>query len=561
VEVWGSWNGWGKAVKMHCSGPGQPHRAIIPIPVGGHEYKFRVDGAWRISVKESTVNSNEGHLNNFRVVHPTLAFEIPAPDAQSVWVVGDWDNWQYMLPLAKDPSTGMWRGATHLRPGQYCWQYVLDGRVVHDPDTESGLYPGRGLVNMAWSVDQLLFRIFYCTGWEDTHLMFRRGTPGSPPSGPFTRMRMVSASSRGNELGRWFTGVVVPSGEEGETLEFYLTNGKSGADLKEDRPSRSASGAGASGQPGGGAGDKHAGGPVYTLPRAGSFKLSWGSIRPFPRGAEPRFMLVSDIDGTMIGEHGDPAQYASSRRFRDYWESGPALAGSILVFNTGRSLGQVKELLRTQPDVAQPDAMIVAVGTKVFINLEEVGRGKTTGSGWVEDMEWTNSLDVGWNLATVRRHARRLIDQHGGSGALSVLDDGSEHQHRFSFSADVSIVGDVVKHMSESCARDGLEVRLIASGNGSHRYVDCVPMSAGKEKALQYLRAKYELPEHYVVAAGDSGNDILMLEGDHPAIVVGNAQAELLGWLTRQPQGGKVVLADAFYADGILEGLARHGLY
>ena len=51
-------------------------------------------------------------------------------------------------------------------------------------------------------------------------------------------------------------------------------------------------------------------------PRPGSFKLSWGSIRPFPRGAEPRFMLVSDIDGTMIGSHGDPTQYASSRRFR-----------------------------------------------------------------------------------------------------------------------------------------------------------------------------------------------------------------------------------------------------
>ena len=74
---------------------------------------------------------------------------------------------------------------------------------------------------------------------------------------------------------------------------------------------------------------------------AGSYKLSWGSTRPFARGAEPRYMLVSDIDGTMIGEHGDAGQYASSRRFRDYWESGPALAGSILVYNTGRSVGGV----------------------------------------------------------------------------------------------------------------------------------------------------------------------------------------------------------------------------
>lgn len=26
---------------------------------------------------------------------------------------------------------------------------------------------------------------------------------------------------------------------------------------------------------------------------------------------------------------------------RDYWENGPALSGSILVYNTGRSMGQV----------------------------------------------------------------------------------------------------------------------------------------------------------------------------------------------------------------------------
>jgi hypothetical protein len=41
---------------------------------------------------------------------------------------------------------------------------------------------------------------------------------------------------------------------------------------------------------------------------------------------------------------------------------------------------------------------------------------------------------------------------------------------------------------------------------------------------VQYLRLKYQVPSHLVVAAGDSGNDVLMLEGGHPAIVVGNAQ-------------------------------------
>ena len=49
--------------------------------------------------------------------------------------------------------------------------------------------------------------------------------------------------------------------------------------------------------------------------------------------------------------------------------------------------------------------------------------------------------------------------------------------------------------------------------------------------------------------------------GANPAIVVGNAQPTLVEWLARQPQNSRVVLTDAEIARGILEGLARHGLY
>jgi len=31
---------------------------------------------------------------------------------------------------------------------------------------------------------------------------------------------------------------------------------------------------------------------LYCLPRPGSFKLHWGAIKPFPRGAEPRYMRI-----------------------------------------------------------------------------------------------------------------------------------------------------------------------------------------------------------------------------------------------------------------------------
>jgi hypothetical protein len=51
--------------------------------------------------------------------------------------------------------------------------------------------------------------------------------------------------------------------------------------------------------------------------------------------------------------------------------------------------------------------------------------------------------------------------------------------------------------------------------------------------------------------------------GDYPGIVVGNAQPSLVSWAVTQKQHGRAqtILTDKPLAHGILEGLARHGLY
>ena len=57
------------------------------------------------------------------------------------------------------------------------------------------------------------------------------------------------------------------------------------------------------------------------------------------------------------------------------------------------------------------------------------------------------------------------------------------------------------------------QVRVIVSGVGDYRYVDCVAIKAGKQEALEYIRALFNIQLSHCMAAGDSGNDILMLEG------------------------------------------------
>lgn len=49
-----------------------------------------------------------------------------------------------------------------------------------------------------------------------------------------------------------------------------------------------------------------------------------------------------------------------------YWEENSALAGCVLVYNTGRSLGSFVHLFQEKNGaLALPDFLITAVGTKV----------------------------------------------------------------------------------------------------------------------------------------------------------------------------------------------------
>ena len=78
-----------------------------------------------------------------------------------------------------------------------------------------------------------------------------------------------------------------------------------------------------------------------------------------------------------------------------------------------------------------------------------------------------------------------------------------------------------------------MQVRIIVSGIGEFRYVDCVAIRAGKQEALEYIRALFSIPLRHCLAAGDSGNDILMLEGIcGPAIIVIRATKTLASHAT-----------------------------
>src|SRR5690606_19325421 len=83
------------------------------------------------------------------------------------------------------------------------------------------------------------------------------------------------------------------------------------------------------------------------------------------------------------------------------------------------------------------------------------------------------------------------------------------------------------------------------------KYLDIVPRRAGKGNALKYLSRKWGLPLENLLTAGNGGNDIDMLDGDYPSIVVpGHDPA--LNILKQNPN---VYFSDLPLGKGIYEGI------
>ena len=542
VGVTGSFNNWGTPLAL-TRVPGGDWVRTISLPPGPIQFKFVVDGDYLCSPCEHAASIKEGGaINNHRLVQPTCEFTWPSNrlGGINVMVAGDWSGWGELLPLSYDPKKGTHTLRCCLPPGSYAYQFLVDGEWRLRPDCDAIHTPDGHFANTMTVSLPPAFRIFYSTGWKAAKLMYRGlDSAGEPLTEEWSEMNLHDTDSRGHlsDAGRiWKVANIAASGMNAPSgLEFYPV----GADGSEDRP------------PGGGA---------YRCPTPGGYKLRSGKVRPFLRASRPRAMLVSDLDGTLVGD-GQEAD-AKTFDFGTYWEDNAALVGSVLVYNTGRSLGQFQGLLQDKGGALPvPDALITAVGTKIFLLDREGGtRGTASGLAWVEDLQWARVLDGGWDLDVVKAAAIEAMASIP-EGTAHWLDDGSEHPHRIALSVQAHAVPAVKKSIERITRTLGIRVQMIMSGTGDWRYLDVVSAQGGKLAALEYVRALFGVSVEHTVASGDSGNDALMLGGANPAIVVGNAQDELLDWVMKQPQDGRLVVADATIAHGVLEGLAQLGLY
>ena len=233
-------------------------------------------------------------------------------------------------------------------------------------------------------------------------------------------------------------------------------------------------------------------------------------------------MLISDIDGTLVGDEPDEAALAA---LADALER----AGMGFGVASGRRLDLVEEAIR-EFGLPDPQVIVCDVGTDILY-----------GPSRLPDRGYRRHLEHGWNPDRVRA---TLLDL-----GLEPQQDAAQTPRKVSFYLEDP---DRLEEIDEALDDAKLRRRVVWSHG---RFLDVLPHRAGKGSAIRYLATKWGLDPKRIAVAGDSGNDREMLVARFPGIVVGNHAPEL------EDLKGKrgVRFVSEPHAHGVLQGLREFG--
>ncbi len=237
-------------------------------------------------------------------------------------------------------------------------------------------------------------------------------------------------------------------------------------------------------------------------------------------------MLVSDLDGTFIGD-----ETAMMSLWRDL-----ETAGIFVAFATGRHLESIQSFYRTVPVDRRAAACVTMLGTEIWLH---------DGARYVAVGGWSPIISEDWDP--------------GGIERIMAAVPGAEKQplewqspFKLSYFLD-ELSGAALAQLESRLDTEGVAAKVVYSAD---RFLDFLPVRAGKGEATSYLAALVGVAPGDVVTAGDTGNDLDMMRPElgFRSIVVGNAAREL-----REHHAPGVYHARAAFAAGIREGLEHFG--
>jgi sucrose-6F-phosphate phosphohydrolase len=268
---------------------------------------------------------------------------------------------------------------------------------------------------------------------------------------------------------------------------------------------------------------------------------------------KPRLLLCTDLDRTLIPN----GTALEDKRAREMFSKLCGHPGVSLVYVTGRDRRLVLDAITTY-DLPQPDYALTDVGSTIY---------RIVAGDWQQLEAWNHHLSTRWPKTTSRR-IRSIVDRVSGP---CLQEEAKQNTFKVSFyvplQLDVDqIIGDIKKQLQ----REGIAANLIWSIDEQKGVglLDILPDGADKRQAIRFLQQQLGFGDDELLFAGDSGNDLQVINSDIPSILVANAAIPIkeaaLTWARQNNQSETLYLArggllamNGNYSAGILEGVCH----
>jgi hypothetical protein len=327
--------------------------------------------------------------------------------------------------------------------------------------------------------------------------------------------------------------------------------------------------------------------------------------------------LFTDLDGTFV-EHGKEQQQqvrVNLERFYAYWDRHERPRGSVLVYNTARSIKMYEALPADFPAFRPPDVLITGEGTEIrwltspssgssasSASSASSGSSPTASSGsshghdaryfeFAVDDSWARRIRAHWWDSGLAEKVRAALDAVDEMCIAHLNDPGNALNAQGEARHAVTIRGGPGSEQRAADLLQSLSAKLNGDGGGGGggksadhtppravelagfpawgedpkpRIITALPACAGKGKAAQYVAERLGFAEEQCVCAGDTLGDIALLQdaGGMKFFAVANAKGSLKTAVANKRRGVDTggsfpSVVSCTGAAGVLEGVKR----
>ena len=239
-----------------------------------------------------------------------------------------------------------------------------------------------------------------------------------------------------------------------------------------------------------------------------------------------KWFLISDLDGTLV----DGKDTTGLDALRNWIIENRT--NVVFGIASGRNLEITKSAIENY-GIPSPDVIICSVGAEIYYT-----------DRFIPDLGWESHIDHQWKRAELQKELSNFP-------GIRLQEEAAQWQFKLSYYVNDSFNDDRMADLHKFIDDKKLNARIALTDS---RYLDILPVRAGKGNAVRYLSYKWKVPIERFITAGNSGNDIDMLSGKTKGIVVSNFSPELSGL-----RGNKsVYFSNTPLSKGVMEGIEHY---